>query len=284
MRGDSPSLTASVVSFARGVVSRSEQSPCYDPIAVDLVPAPFRWVLKAMNGGPRPLLERLVRAAFFGLISHIELRTALIDEALRAAISEGAQQLVLLGAGLDARAWRLPELSALDVYEVDHPSTQAFKRRRIAGRAPLARSVHFAPVDFTRSSLEEGLAATPFKPALRTFWIWEGVTPYLAPQAIDATLQAVARLSAPGSRLAVTYLTPDSVPLAVARPLALVGLLALGEPLLGRMSSATLEEHLRAAGFERLFDELPAHAGPRFGRSGRRGLLEPSERVAIAQR
>src|SRR3954454_10506146 len=69
-------------------------------------------------------------------------RTVAIDDAVR---ERSNPQLVILGAGLDARAWRMPELGAVDVYEVDQPASQRDKRERADGLDPLARSVRFVP-------------------------------------------------------------------------------------------------------------------------------------------
>ena len=82
-------------------------------------------------------------------------RTVAIDDALRDGL---AAQLVILGAGLDGRAWRMAELAGADVFEVDHPASQAEKRDRSGGLSPTAKSLHFVPVDFTTDDLGAALA------------------------------------------------------------------------------------------------------------------------------
>ena len=89
----------------------------------------------------------------FGMVDHVCLRTAAIDAAVVRAVEAGCRQLVILGAGLDGRAWRLNALREVDVYEVDHPDTQAEKRRRVDGLMQAASSVSFVPVDFARDRL-----------------------------------------------------------------------------------------------------------------------------------
>jgi methyltransferase (TIGR00027 family) len=153
----------------------------------------------------------------------VPLRSAAIDEVVRRAVKSGTGQLVLLGAGLDARAWRMPELAGTAVFELDHPSTGGFKRERVAGLEPLAGEVTLVAIDFEREHIDQVLARTSFDPARPSVWIWEGVAMYLSPPAVEATLRVVAELSAPSSVLAMTYLAPDygSRPLkAVARRLA----------------------------------------------------------------
>jgi methyltransferase (TIGR00027 family) len=104
-----------------------------------------------------------------------------------------ARQLVILGAGLDARAYRLPELAGVSVFEVDHPATQVAKRQRLAEAGNGDARVVFVGVDFERDALEERLASAGHAPTVATAWIWEGVTPCLDRGAIEATLAAATR-------------------------------------------------------------------------------------------
>jgi methyltransferase (TIGR00027 family) len=127
-------------------------------------------------------------------------RTVAIDEALR---ERRTPQVVILGAGLDGRAWRLPELAEINVYEVDQPASQQDKRDRagiLDGKPPT-----FVPVDFAQDRLGDALGAAGHRAAEATTWIWEGVVPYLTRDQVFSTVQAVASLSAAGSRLIVNY-------------------------------------------------------------------------------
>ena len=130
-------------------------------------------------------------------------RTVAIDEAVRAAASP---QVVILGAGLDGRAWRMPELRDVTVFEVDHPDSQREKRARAAALQRIAREVRFVPVDFTRDRLDDALAAAGHDPTRPTTWVWEGVVMYLERADIEATLAVIQRRSAPASRLVMMYL------------------------------------------------------------------------------
>lgn len=94
-------------------------------------------------------------------------RTVAIDDAIRAS---AAPQVVILGAGLDGRAWRMSELSDATVFEVDHPDSQREKRARAAQLAPIAREIRFVPVDFARDDLEAALAAGGHDPMQRLSW------------------------------------------------------------------------------------------------------------------
>lgn len=255
MRDDRPSLTAAFVAFARGIGVRGDAP---DPVACGLVPAPFAQMLDAYGraAGWRSALRPAARGLSLGMIDHITLRTAAIDRALRTALADGVEQVVILGAGLDARAWRLPGLAAADVFEVDHPASQAYKKSRIGRLEPLARSVSFVPCDFERERLGDVLAGSDHDLARPTFWIWEGVTMYLRRTSVVASLGVVDERSAPGSRLAVTYVLPEYVPLPGPAARALVhGVFhAFGEPLVGGMEPEEMACLLAGAGFGEVQD------------------------------
>jgi len=191
MRPDRPSATAGWIALARALADQRHRARGFsDPFAERLLPPVL---------SPSSLMGRLVGAS---LVDMVAVRTMVIDEALRSSV---APQLVLLGAGLDARAWRMGELGSTVVFEVDHPAMQAYKRQKVAGLRPAAKEVRFVSVDFESQSLGERLAAAGHDAASRTFWIWEGVIPYLRREAMRETLDVVSDRSVPGSRLAALY-------------------------------------------------------------------------------
>jgi methyltransferase (TIGR00027 family) len=130
-----------------------------------------------------------------------------LDDAVRGFARAGGCQVVILGAGYDCRALRLAELDGAAVFEVDHPATQRHKHdvlARIGARSP-SRYISW---DFEKRPMAElpaALAAVGHDPSRPTMILWEGVTMYLTEPAIDASVRAVARYSAPGSKLAMTY-------------------------------------------------------------------------------
>lgn len=200
MRASLPSLTAMIVSASRGLALAPDE--VLDPHAAALLPRPLGALLAAYRERPSPALHALLRRLSLGLVDHLALRTLAIDAALAHALAPAgpARQLVLLGAGLDARAHRLPQRAALRCFEVDHPSTQAWKRARAPALETDAAPVYVA-VDFALDDLGERLAASGHRQDEASAWVWEGVTMYLAPEAVDATLSRVAARSAPGSTL-----------------------------------------------------------------------------------
>src|SRR5512132_3216071 len=104
----------------------------------------------AAREGKRGMAVEMARV----MADMIALRTAAIDAAVRDAIAGGASQLVILGAGYDGRAWRMPELAGVRIFEIDHPTTQGDKRTHLAELPPAAGTVEFVSVDFERESLD----------------------------------------------------------------------------------------------------------------------------------
>jgi methyltransferase (TIGR00027 family) len=192
------------------------------------------------KAGMRPYLDLII------------LRVAFID-AIVAQVR--APQVVILGAGLDTRAWRLEALRDAHVFEVDYPSTQRYKRERAPRLgAPLAQ-LTFVPVDFGQgagasspTALERSLAEAGHDASSPTLWIWEGVIMYLDDSALRSTLGAIHRRSAPGSRLVAHYHEPHVERGALRLRKLLFSW--IGEPQIGLRSSATMLAELTRAGFQ----------------------------------
>jgi methyltransferase (TIGR00027 family) len=226
-------------------------------------------------------------------------RTVAIDDALRVRVTG---QLVILGAGLDTRAWRLPELTRTDVWEVDHPASQQDKRARLAEAAQqlrgpdesddiaaelptTARLVRFTPVDLAVDDLGTALDAAGHDPSAPTTWLWEGVVPYLTHDEVRATVAALAARTAPGSALVVNYQVP-SAKASVGRLLARVlgGSLTSGEPWRSlwkpeQMAALLAEFGLPVVSDDNLLALAHTLGGPTRGRTSLR-----SGRVAVAER
>lgn len=157
-----------------------------------------------------PVLGRLVPAFLdFGwptTRSSGVVRTRLIDDLVRESIHGGAQQLVLLGAGFDSRAFRLDELRSVSTFEVDHPATQRAKRERLKPTLEhRPENVRFVEVDFEKDNLESKLKESGFNQQTAAVVLWEGVVSYLSETAVNATLFVLGRLLTPHSRLILTY-------------------------------------------------------------------------------
>ena len=138
----------------------------------------------------------------------VAARSRFSEDSLAACIARGVRQVVVLGAGLDTFSLRNPYAEeGVRVFEVDHPATQGWKRERLkqAGLA-IPSSLTFAPVDFERRNLADGLAAAGFHASRPAFFQWLGVVPYLTPDAFAATLDFIAGV--PESEVVFDYAEP----------------------------------------------------------------------------
>jgi methyltransferase (TIGR00027 family) len=193
-----PSRTAVMAAVTRGRHRLEDDRPWVldDPFALVLVGPRWREIAERSAGRLDPRVLRTVRAS-------IVVRSRYAEDRLE---SGEFGQYVVLGAGLDSFAWRRPDVvRRLRVYEVDHPLSQAWKLDRVdALGLPRSDRHVFAPVDFERQSLREGLHAAGFDWSVPTFWSWLGVTMYLTEEAISATLRAIAA-GAPGSEVVFSY-------------------------------------------------------------------------------
>ena len=145
-----------------------------------------------------------------GIWASIVCRKRFIDERLSDPVNE-FDTVVVLGAGLDTRAYRIARHSELPVFEVDQQiniERKAAVVQRVLGAAPA--SVHLVPVDFEHDELIPALQKQGYRTSGRTFFIWEGVTQYLTPAAVRATLRQLSH-AAPGSRLIFTYIRQDFI-------------------------------------------------------------------------
>jgi O-methyltransferase involved in polyketide biosynthesis len=236
MKPGQESQTAVMVCAARAAAhGRTNVAGFVDPTALTLLPEEARRRIERFRSGARPqgLREKLGFALTRGRAKMMVARTVTIDAAIREAASP---QLVILGAGLDGRAWRMPELAMATVFEVDHPDSQRHKQDR----------------------LEDALASAGHDPSRPTTWVWEGVVMYLELADIEATLQVVEARSAPGSRLVILYQSPSLVRRAVGFLLS-----RLGEPFRSAFTQEQMLELLARFGFTVLRDEDLGSIGAR---------------------
>jgi len=230
--------------MGRALADRDPSLAFSDPTAFALLPDDaqkrVQWVLSGV--APKGLRETIERGYLVRQAKIMVARTVAIDDAVRDAAH---RQVVILGAGLDGRAWRMPELADAVVFEVDHPDSQREKRARVGELRQTAREVRFVAVDFTRDDLATALANAGHDPEQPTTWIWEGVVMYLTLADIEATLAVVARRSARESRLVVVYHAPALI-------LRIVGLVVrrVGEPLRWSSKPETMRALLAKHGFE----------------------------------
>jgi len=208
MKPSSAILSAAAPAIIRVIESyRPEKERLFDDrFTRGLLPTLFRVIFDLLRV---PLLGTAVLAIrerqWPGLMGNIICRTRFIDDALRNALGEGLDQVVILGAGLDSRAYRIPSIDRTRVFEVDHPATQGWKKARlqkILGTLP--SHVSFVPIDFDQQKLEDAMAAVGFHTGAKTFFIWEGVMQYITAEAVEDTFRYVCHAATTGSQIVFT--------------------------------------------------------------------------------
>jgi methyltransferase (TIGR00027 family) len=223
--------------------------------------------------------ERAIAAARADepLQNTIRLRTRYIDDAVTAFLADhrdDGPQVLLLGAGMDARAYRM-DLDA-DLYEVDFPATLQLKAELLAGHDPKGRRT-VVPVDLAERDFVEPLVAAGFDPARPTIVVWEGVINYLDAATAESVVEQIARVLAPEGQLVADYVEMawfkgsqfERTTTTIAKNLE-----AGGEPLKAGLPDihATLDRH----DLDVLDDEATEDLRPRYG-------LAPRERVYPAR-
>jgi methyltransferase (TIGR00027 family) len=242
------SKSAAFVCLARAAAHGETRAPRFsDPTAFALLSDDARASLLRLRAGVTEASDALAHVLVRMRSEAIVTRTLAIDDAVRDA---AALQVVNLGAGFDGRAWRMRELSEAVVFEVDHPDAQAEKRARVAPLTTTAKEVRFVPVDLARDPLDVALAGAGHDAETATLWIWEGVIPYLTPSEVEATLQAVRRCSAHGSRIAIAYQAPSTREAGAPSAAAAAQQLWQSEPLRSWWTADEMRDLLARAGFQ----------------------------------
>jgi methyltransferase (TIGR00027 family) len=143
-------------------------------------------------------VERTVRALMV-------VRSRYAEDELARSIQRGIRQYIILGAGLDTFAYR-NSFPLLQVFEVDHPATQAWKRSCLERAAiPIPASVTFVSVDFERQMMMDALGQSGFKSNELTFISWFGVVRYLSPEAFISVLTSIVSSMRPGSEVVFDF-------------------------------------------------------------------------------
>lgn len=251
------SFTAAFVAACRGLgpLLPARLRIVDDPYGAHLAHAWLGALVDGIGAIPKPL-----RAAAWGPLLplfpwavYMQVRTRAIDDALREAVARGCRQVVILGAGLDARAVRLAaELGGVTVFEVDHPATQTYKRDALA-RVGASSPARYVAWNFERDPLDrlvDALADVGYDRATPTFTVWEGVTMYLTRAAIEATLAAVHDYGPVGSEIALNYV--DRARAEGRGPASRVvgGVVrGVGEPFVSGFEHAEMASLLERAGF-----------------------------------
>jgi len=204
---ESPSKTAVFAAVHRTLAHGAHGGPPFGPdrLASVFLPAPLRFLFRFafLRNRVRRKIERLVP----GLHAYMIARTAFFDRWFADALAAQVPQIVLLGAGYDTRAFRLARQNRCSrIFELDIAPTQQRKRACLKrAMIDLPDWLTLAPIDFERDSLSGVLAAAGWDGGQATAFLWEGVSYYLDPAAVDATLAFVRDHAGPGGALAFDF-------------------------------------------------------------------------------
>jgi len=286
------SFTAAFVAACRGL------SPLLPPVAqlvddplglrfAEVLPAALSQALVSARG-PARVVTQAALLPLLPWVAYMQVRTRAIDDALLDFAGGGGEQVVILGAGFDARAVRLaPRLEGVRFIEVDHPATQDRKRAVLAD-AGVSSGARYLAWDFERDPLADlpaRLREVGHDRSRPTFVIWEGVTMYLSREALASSVDAIASFGAPGSRLAFNYVRRDLVERPGPLPRAVAAVVrGVGEPFRSGFDPGELPAWLGSWGFSLRSDDDFAALAKRMLPAPWGAMVREGRRLAVAER
>ena len=245
MKKQKASNTAQTVAYNRALGNLSPTVPGYsDSMAERFLSNSWK---KRFEKGRSKLPGSPYPFRFRGMGICNQFRTVMLDRSILAAYP--FEQLVILGAGFDGRAWRLSGIENTIVFEVDHPNTQLMKQEKTAQYKPAVKEVRFVEIDFTRNNLTTSLMNAGYKPEKKTFWLWEAVIMYLTPGEVFDTLTSISNCSAAGSSIAFTYMEKRNGKIPTS-----IFLKLLGEPVRSAYTTNEIAEVIEKCGWNLIDD------------------------------
>ena len=305
MEQSTASKTALITSLMRAFHARNDPKPIFiDPWGDKLIPPSVIKQLKQAvlmrspdelpslaDDGSDSIFENWLRnnSTYSGVIT----RSRYTEDALHAAIARGVRQYVIIGAGFDSYALRMPESSDhVEIFEIDHPATQSLKKQCLAEQGvSLPKSLHFLQADLAEEKLAAVLSRSSFKSTEPTFFSWLGVTMYLTREANMSALHGIAQSGATGSELVFTYMDQKFFASGEPRPDTDSDyaetdkrVASLGEPFVSGFYPAALAQHLESVGLKLEEDLDPMELVERYDKDGSSGLQGTSRsRIARAR-
>lgn len=248
------SKTAMGVLLARFAESRKPEGEriCYDPYAIHFIsPAILEWA--ACQPEEVSAMQKQREHLFPGLDDSIVARVRFFDDFVKKSIDEGIQQLVILGAGYDSRAYRIDGLKKISVFEVDHPATQIMKKEKINKIfGSLPNHIVYIPCDLGTEDFGQRLFEMGYDRSKKTLFLMEGLLCYLRPAAVDRIFTFIARNSENDSKVLFDYhpqsMVDGSSELEAGRNIW-EHVSQLGEPFLFGIEEGTVEDFLAKRGF-----------------------------------
>lgn len=221
MKQNESSVTSLVSAFSRAYHSQYDTPKIFDDfIAKDLISQEeFSRIRENMIQGI-PFFNQDIGQMFqdhpdeiLKWITQVQLsptplaRAAFCEKVLLNEVMLGVKQYVILGAGLDTFCFRHPELeNRLEIFEIDHPATQKFKRKRLADTSfQIPSHLHFVSMDFTNKFSNQSLIDEGFDDNKKTFFSLLGVSYYLTKEEISSLFNHLLAKVPPGSSIVFDY-------------------------------------------------------------------------------
>jgi methyltransferase (TIGR00027 family) len=285
MANTTASRSAEGVAGMRAIETRKPEADrlVSDPYARALIPDGilFSMSLWIIESG---LYERIAP----GAVGFIIGRERYIDDYLKACLGDGFNQVVILGAGFDTRAFRIPGIEHTRVFEIDQPATQAVKLKRLKKVInPLPAHVTFVPADLNTQQLREVLGRAGYDEQGKTLFIWQGVTYFLQPEGINATLAFIAEHSGAGSAVIFDYIYRETLhdrTRGYGKSLARAGRMS-GEPYVFGIEKGQVGAFLAQRGFRDVLDASLEEVRAKYftGRNAGRAVVTNAIAIASAK-
>ncbi|TNE43614.1 MAG: SAM-dependent methyltransferase [Deltaproteobacteria bacterium] len=254
------SLTAKIVCYMRALSYLEAGPPVANDHLAELFLSPkARKRIQSAEERQDILVNESLPANY----SYITARTRHLDQCVQQALQEDFEQIVILGAGFDSRAYRFAdELGKTQVFEVDAPTTQEAKLKYLdLGGIDIPETVTYVPVNFNQQTLAETLLPAGLRADAKTLFLWEGVTYYISAEAVDQTLKFVQEHAGPGSRIAFDWLyarLPAGDTSDHGAAMASMAVAAIGEPFVFGIQEGSIDSFLQERGFQ-LLANYPPH-------------------------
>jgi len=252
-----PSKTAETIAVVRMSESRKTEDEriCHDQYAVHFV---SQAVLDFAAHNPEKYKAFVAQNESLvpGASNSIVARVRFFDDIVKSSINEGLEQLVILGAGYDTRAYRIEGLDNVKVFEVDYPATQSIKIEKITEIfGSLPDHVTYVPMDLELDKFGRQLLESGYNKSLKTLFIMEGLLMYLSPEIVDEILSFIVHNSGKGSAIIFDY-----IPLSVVGGTCKLetgqnwrnGVMAVGEPFLFGIKDGEIQSFLVQRGFKNI--------------------------------
>lgn len=251
------SKTAETIAVVRMSESRKPEDEriCYDPYAIRFI---SQEVLDFATHNPEKYKAFVARNESLvpGASNSIVVRVRFFDDIVKSSINDGLEQLVILGAGYDTRAYRIEGLDKVKVFEVDHPATQSIKIEKITEIfGSLPDHVTYVPMDLELDKFGQQLLESGYNKSLKTLFIMEGLLMYLSPEIVDKILSFVVHNSGKDSAIIFDY-----IPLSVVDGTCELeagqnwrnGVMAVGESFLFGINDGKIQSFLVQRGFKNI--------------------------------